>query len=104
MPMFKCLTALCAAVLLFAGCASPVTFSEALQMKVALTVMATSDLSGKSLIDVGCGAGFPGVPLAIASGAEVTLLDSLGKRMKWLESCLPTLGIHAECVTARAEA
>ena len=69
----------------------------------SLTVMATSDLSGKSLIDVGCGAGFPGVPLAIASGAEVTLLDSLGKRMKWLESCLPTLGIHAECVTARAE-
>ena len=69
----------------------------------SLTVMASADLSGKTLIDVGCGAGFPGVPLAIASGAKVTLLDSLGKRMKWLESCLPTLGIEAECVTARAE-
>ena len=69
----------------------------------SLTVMASADLSSKTLIDVGCGAGFPGVPLAIASGATVTLLDSLGKRMKWLESCLPQLGIAAECVTARAE-
>ena len=69
----------------------------------SLTVMASADLSGKTLIDVGCGAGFPGVPLAVASGAKVTLLDSLGKRMKWLESCLPSLGIEAECITARAE-
>ena len=69
----------------------------------SLTVMASADLAGKTLIDVGCGAGFPGVPLAIASGAKITLLDSLGKRMKWLEEVLPTLGIQAECVTARAE-
>ena len=69
----------------------------------SLTVMSTADLKGKTLIDVGCGAGFPGVPLAIASGAKITLLDSLGKRMKWLEEVLPTLGIEAECVTARAE-
>ena len=69
----------------------------------SLTVMASAALQGKTIIDVGCGAGFPGVPLAIASGAKVTLLDSLGKRMKWLESCLPTLGIEAECITARAE-
>ncbi len=69
----------------------------------SLTVMASADLQGKTLIDVGCGAGFPGVPLAIASGAKITLLDSLGKRMKWLETILPQLGIEAECVTARAE-
>lgn len=69
----------------------------------SLTVMASGELEGKTLIDVGCGAGFPGVPLAIASGAKVTLLDSLGKRMKWLETILPQLGIEAECVTARAE-
>ena len=66
----------------------------------SLTVMASADLQGKTLIDVGCGAGFPGVPLAIASGAKVTLLDSLGKRMKWLESCLPQLGIAAECANS----
>ena len=60
----------------------------------SLTVLSTAELSGKSLIDVGCGAGFPGVPLAIAApDARITLLDSLGKRMKWLEEGLPTLGI-----------
>lgn len=70
----------------------------------SLTVLSCADLRGKRLIDVGCGAGFPGVPLAIACPeASVTLLDSLGKRMKWLEAVLPQLGIQAECVTARAE-
>ncbi len=70
----------------------------------SLTVLSCADLRGKRLIDVGCGAGFPGVPLAIACPeASVTLLDSLGKRMKWLEEILPQLGIQAQCVTARAE-
>ena len=70
----------------------------------SLTVLSSADLAGKSLIDVGCGAGFPGVPLAIACPtAKITLLDSLGKRMKWLEEVLPTLGVGAECITARAE-
>ena len=70
----------------------------------SLTVQAALDLKGKTLIDVGCGAGFPGVPLAIACpDTKVTLLDSLGKRMKWLEEILPQLGISAACVTARAE-
>ena len=70
----------------------------------SLTVLCCADLAGKRLIDVGCGAGFPGVPLAIACPrAKITLLDSLGKRMKWLETVLPQLGVDAECVTARAE-
>ena len=70
----------------------------------SLTVLTAADLKGKRLIDVGCGAGFPGVPLAIACPeAEVTLLDSLGKRVRWLEATLPTLGVAAKCITARAE-
>jgi 16S rRNA (guanine527-N7)-methyltransferase len=70
----------------------------------SLTVLRCADLAGKTVIDVGCGAGFPGVPLAIACPeAKVTLLDSLGKRMHWLETVLPALGVQAECVTARAE-
>lgn len=70
----------------------------------SLTVLSCAELPGKRLIDVGCGGGFPGVPLAIACPeASITLLDSLGKRMKWLEEILPRLGISAECVTARAE-
>ena len=70
----------------------------------SLTVLCSADLKGKTLIDVGCGAGFPGVPTAIACPeAKITLLDSLGKRVKWLESILPQLGVDAECITARAE-
>lgn len=70
----------------------------------SLTVLAVQDLTGKKVIDVGCGAGFPGVPLKIACpGMELTLLDSLGKRMNWLQTVLPTLGVTAKCVTARAE-
>ena len=71
----------------------------------SLTVLCCANLKGKQIIDVGCGAGFPGVPTAIACpGAKVTLLDSLAKRMNWLETVLPQLGVeNAECVTARAE-
>ena len=71
----------------------------------SLTVLAAADLRGKKLIDVGCGAGFPGVPLAIACPeAKITLLDSLAKRMNWLETILPQLGVaNAQCITARAE-
>ena len=70
----------------------------------SLSVLTVADLNGKTLIDVGCGAGFPGVPLKIACpGVKLTLLDSLGKRMNWLESYLPTLGVQARYITARAE-
>lgn len=70
----------------------------------SLSVLKCADLKGKTLIDVGCGAGFPGVPVAIACrDAKVTLLDSLGKRMAWLEPTLKGLGVEAACITARAE-
>ena len=70
----------------------------------SLSILAVKDLKGKKIVDVGCGAGFPGVPVKIACPeAELTLLDSLGKRMNWLETILPQLGVEAKCVTARAE-
>lgn len=70
----------------------------------SLSLLTLADLKGKRIIDIGCGAGFPGVPVKIACPeAEVTLLDSLGKRMAWLETVLPTLGVDARCITARAE-
>lgn len=70
----------------------------------SVSLLQCVELRGKRLIDVGCGAGFPGVPVKIACPeVELTLLDSLGKRMNWLAGVLPSLGVEAECVTARAE-
>ena len=69
-----------------------------------LALLNFADFRGKRVLDIGCGAGFPGVPLVIAEPSmHLTLLDSLGKRMHWLETVLPQLGVQAECVTARAE-
>ena len=60
---------------------------------------------GKAVVDVGSGAGLPGMPLAIAAPSiEVTLLDSLGKRIAFLEEAAGALGIqNVKCVQARAE-
>lgn len=75
-----------------------------LHLTDSLTLLKTAELKGKRIIDVGCGAGFPGVPVKIACPeAKLTLLDSLGKRMTWLSGELRHLGVEAECITARAE-
>ncbi len=59
---------------------------------------------GARLIDVGTGAGFPGVPLKIARpDLELVLLDSLNKRILFLNALLDALGIRAETVHMRAE-
>ena len=69
-----------------------------------MALLPLADLRSRTVIDVGCGAGFPGVPLKIAEPSiRLTLLDSLGKRMRWLETVLPELGVDAEVVTGRAE-
>ena len=60
---------------------------------------------GMSVIDVGTGAGFPGLPLKIlCPSLKVTLLDSLNKRVKFLETVVSELGLSdIVCVPARAE-
>ena len=63
------------------------------------------ELSGNErIIDVGTGAGFPGIPLKIyKSGIELTLLDSLNKRMNFLKEVSEQLNQDNECIHARAE-
>ena len=60
---------------------------------------------GKTLIDVGTGAGLPGLPLKIlVPSLQVTLLDSLGKRVDWLNEVCARLGLEGiQAVHARAE-
>ena len=61
--------------------------------------------AGASCIDIGTGAGFPGVPLKIARpGLDITLLDSLLKRILFLRSAIEELGLGpVECIHARGE-
>lgn len=69
-----------------------------------LALLTVEDFRGKRVIDVGCGAGFPGVPLKLGEpSVELTLLDSLQKRVNWLRETLEALAVPAECVAARAE-
>lgn len=57
-----------------------------------------------SLIDVGSGAGFPGIPLAIClPETRIVLMDSLGKRVEFLQSVIGALGLNAQAVHLRAE-
>ena len=59
---------------------------------------------GMKVVDVGTGAGFPGVPLLIMEpGLELTLADSLQKRLTFLGALLQELGLTAALVHGRAE-
>ena len=68
-------------------------------------LLAQADMRGKTVIDVGTGAGFPGMVLAILEpSARFTLLDSLGKRVDWLRETCDDMGLsRVTCVHARAE-
>lgn len=59
---------------------------------------------GAKVIDVGTGAGFPGIPLKIVRpDIKLTLLDSLNKRLIFLNEVCSSLGIDAEIIHKRAE-
>ena len=62
-------------------------------------------LDGYTVLDLGTGGGFPGIPLAVLyPGASFTLCDSIGKKIKVAEGVVGALGLeNVQCVNARAE-
>ena len=68
-------------------------------------LLTLADLKGKTVVDVGTGAGFPGMPMKILEPSiQLTLLDTLGKRITFLQEVCDNLGLtDVQCVHARAE-
>lgn len=59
---------------------------------------------GQTLVDVGTGAGFPGLPILISNPKlDVTFVDSLGKRLAFIKDVMSNLGLIATRTHGRAE-
>ena len=68
-------------------------------------LLGMADFRGKRVVDVGTGAGFPGMPLRLLEpDFDLTLLDSLGKRVAFLQEVCNAMALQrVTCVHARAE-
>ncbi len=81
---------------------------SAVLLHVVDSLMCTSELADAPegpLADLGSGAGFPGVPLAIVSGREAVLVESVGKKASFLREVVGRLGLEGRVrvESARAE-
>ncbi|MDA3880731.1 MAG: 16S rRNA (guanine(527)-N(7))-methyltransferase RsmG [Prolixibacteraceae bacterium] len=82
---------------------------DALYMRHVLHSLAIAHVihfkPGTRILDVGCGGGFPGIPLAILfPGVQFTLIDSIGKKIKVVNEVAKTLGLsNVEGIQKRAE-
>ncbi len=56
-----------------------------------------------AIVDMGSGAGYPGIPLAVLSNRPVTLVDGVRKKVEFLERVVRNLGVNAEAIWARVE-
>lgn len=77
----------------------------ALHFLDSAALLTLADWKGKTVADIGTGAGFPGLPLRIVDPSiRLTLLDAQNKRVEFLKEVCGELGLaDVECVHARAE-
>ena len=61
------------------------------------------EMNEKNILDLGAGGGFPSLPLAIMTNSKVTALDSVGKKMKAVQSMADVLGLTINTIHGRAE-
>jgi len=70
----------------------------------SIALLNIAEFKNARVIDIGSGAGFPGIPLKISEpSVDLTLLDSLGKRTEFLSELCAALDLDAACIQARAE-
>jgi len=70
----------------------------------SIAILKSIDYKNKRIIDIGSGAGFPGVPVKIVEpSVDLTLLEATGKKTKFLSELCGVLNIDATCINARAE-
>ncbi|MEX1025416.1 MAG: 16S rRNA (guanine(527)-N(7))-methyltransferase RsmG [Planctomycetota bacterium] len=71
----------------------------------AWRAMRVVSLLGRSVLDIGTGGGYPGVPIALAErDTKVVLLDSVGKKARFVQETIEAMGItNAVCLPERAE-
>lgn len=80
------------------GARSPAEIAE--QIADSLSVVAYVQ---PPYVDVGSGAGFPAIPVGIATGIEPTMIESTAKKARLLRELLPLLGLSGSVVAERAE-
>lgn len=67
-------------------------------------LLTLTNFKGRKVADIGTGAGFPGMVLKIVEPEmDITLLDSLNKRIDFLKEVCAELSVDADCVHGRAE-
>lgn len=61
------------------------------------------DFENKKVLDLGSGGGFPALPLSIATSAEITALDSVGKKLKAVQDIADRMKLNVTTLNGRAE-
>ena len=69
----------------------------------SLLPMKYIDFNNKKVLDLGTGAGFPGLPLLLCNNMKLTFLDSTAKKINHIEQYLLANNLEAKAVAARAE-